>query len=371
MSSVQIVTRSSATYSVVLADNGKLFIESYNGAAAYNLPASPPPNGWSIEVWCAAPLVGGYLNVNGNGLNIDGVASAFPINKGNGVRFYSDGSNYYSCTTRKAGVVQESANLGARPAIVNYYSVQLGGAANGNIYGSGGSNTTQTAAANFLIGTSSTNTGGYDIGIGTGNTVGNTGVTNGYNIVLGFSAQAATTYGANGCIAFGYAAVANYAASIAIGQYATTLHKGDITFGTSQSAKVTPHIAMLVRDCTAASTDYQLTSTSQVGAADNQIPCPANSTVAFKGRVTVRQLNSAGNNYGVFEVSGIMHRQASGNITLTSTVTAFAGITNPTGWAVTMAVDNTNYLLNLNFNMGSTAMSLRAAARIDWHVVNY
>ena len=60
------------------------------------------------------------------------------------------------------------------------------------------------------------------------------------------------------------------------------------------------------------------------------------------------------------------------NVTLVaSSVTSIAGMTIPTGWALTVAANSTYMSVSLIFNMGSTAMNLAAFAHINFEKMTY
>jgi len=51
--------------------------------------------------------------------------------------------------------------------------------------------------------------------------------------------------------------------------------------------------------------------------------------------------------------------------------TALAGMTPPTGWTPSLVADTTNQCLSLKFNMGTTAMNLRAASMMRYVTLTY
>lgn len=85
--------QTSAGYTVLTGDQGKLVTVSNSAPQTLTLPSSAPASGW----WIAVENTGtGTWTVSRNGLNIDGAASNFNLTTNQGVLIYSDGSNYFT-----------------------------------------------------------------------------------------------------------------------------------------------------------------------------------------------------------------------------------------------------------------------------------
>lgn len=91
-SSVGGVNSQTADYTALSGDSGKLI--SFNKATAVNLtlPSSPPSSTWFIDVENRGA---GILNILRNGLTIDGSNLSFVLKQNEGVRVFTDGSNYF------------------------------------------------------------------------------------------------------------------------------------------------------------------------------------------------------------------------------------------------------------------------------------
>jgi hypothetical protein len=367
------LTSKTANYSVLATDKNQIIFDS--NQQTYTLPTvaslvtagASTTNVWWFEVWCVGSVNGAYTTVVLQGTDkLDLATSAYFINRGSGTRFYCDGTNFYSAQTRVPVAIQSSASLPVRPDLLTSGNTSYIGQANWQLLGLGGSVALQSYSGNINLG--GTANGSNDIGIGVGNIVGNGGVTFGYNTATGRNAEAGNLYGADNCASYGYLAKANPRGSMTYGAYAVSDIINEFVLGGRSFAKVNQRMAVLVYDCTAASTDYTLTTDgSGTSSPPNKIYCAPSTTVSFTGIVTIRQKGSVGNTVGSFKIDGVMTRQASGNVSIvTASVTAYAGITNPTGWTVTLAADTSNQCLSVIFNMGSTTMNLRAGAQITY-----
>ena len=82
-----------AGYTVVSGDNGKLITVSNAANQTITLPSAVPANGWYIDV---QNIGAGLWTFNGGGHNIDGAAANLTLDTNQGVRIFSDGSNYLS-----------------------------------------------------------------------------------------------------------------------------------------------------------------------------------------------------------------------------------------------------------------------------------
>jgi hypothetical protein len=94
------VLSKTSSYTVLLADNGKLLTFSGSTSPTLTLPSSGLFNGWYIDVQNTGT---GVVNLSGN--TIDGAAGP-DIDQNFGMRIFSDGTNYFS----QRGMGQEVYN---------------------------------------------------------------------------------------------------------------------------------------------------------------------------------------------------------------------------------------------------------------------
>jgi hypothetical protein len=89
----QVNAQSGAGYAVVNGDCGKLVTVSNASAETLTLPSSAPPKGWYID---AENTGMGTWTVSRNGLNIDGGTTNPTLTTNQGIRIFTDGTNYFT-----------------------------------------------------------------------------------------------------------------------------------------------------------------------------------------------------------------------------------------------------------------------------------
>jgi len=249
-----------------------------------------------------------------------------------------------------------------------------------------------SSAAGLLSGTTDSiaiGTGAGSYGVGS-TSIGNQGVAQGlyaisigggvayadYAISIGIGSLANNTYS----ISMGYGAnsSADKATAIGFGSYANTFGKyvyaGSfiINAGDTQTG-----VTVLSRVATAASTNYVLTSDTLVPSSsskyqtNNQLTLPVSSAFSFDGTIVARQKGSAGTAVAGWTVSGVAHREATGNVLFFGTPTVTALGTVPTGWTMTCTLDTTNQAVAFTFNMGTTVMNVACMATIRSSELTY
>jgi hypothetical protein len=82
-----------ASYAAAAGDFGKLISFSSASAVALTLPAPPPAANWFIDV---EDVGAGALTVDPNGLTLDGASPSLVISQNQGVRIFTDGTNYFT-----------------------------------------------------------------------------------------------------------------------------------------------------------------------------------------------------------------------------------------------------------------------------------
>lgn len=171
-----------------------------------------------------------------------------------------------------------------------------------------------------------------------------------YSSVLGFSN-----------VASGVGSSARGVSTLATQHYEDAYGAGKVTAGDNQTSRMQLYFA-----CTAASTNYNLTSDASAASTTNQVPVPLNTAIAFWGYVVATQKGSDGTNFVAWKIEGMAQRGASGNVAIvgTPTVTALGSV--PTGWTCVVQADTTNQAVQVVFNMGTTAMNIHANAAVHW-----
>lgn len=87
------VSVKTADYNIVSGDVATLFVMNSTGAHTFQLPASPPANGWHVYLQNENT---GLVTVDRNGNNIDDANANLLIVKSNGLTIASNGSSYYT-----------------------------------------------------------------------------------------------------------------------------------------------------------------------------------------------------------------------------------------------------------------------------------
>lgn len=86
-------SQSGAGYTILLSDGGKLVTLSNAAAEAVTLPSVVPAAGYWVDL---QNIGAGTWTSNRNAHNIDGSTTNFVLTTGQGIRVYSDGSNYFT-----------------------------------------------------------------------------------------------------------------------------------------------------------------------------------------------------------------------------------------------------------------------------------
>lgn len=358
-----------ANYVITASDNGAVFRDTSAGGVQFTFPTpADAGNGWEVEVWneTGSGALTTKLNPTSGGQSIDGSTAQIRVSNKQGYRIISNGSVFFTRSVRATRFYAEGGGSGARASAPLSGSLAIGSGASSGSTGSlalgqsaNAAGTDSIALMGTAVGTDAiavrgTTSGIREIAIGAGSTTGTLLSTNGAAVAIGYTAAAQRDY------------------AIALGVSSTASQIAELAFGSPSFAVVNQKHCLLYRNSiTAASTDYILTTNTATADSTNQIICPSTSTVCFDGIVNVRRQGSGGTETMAWRVEGTMTRQTTGNVVLTgSTVTAIGGLTAPTGWTITLTADTTNQCLKVTFNMGGTAMTLRAGCLMRYVTIN-
>ena len=341
--SMTIVTKT-ANYTITAADNGKTILFT-GGNPTFSSVASLG-SGFNCTIINLVGVTAFTITAN-TGDKFDGGLSSFQIKNLQGVQIFCDGT-YLRLGLGKAPILySEYATAGTtRPSASGSQSVAIGSGAASN------------GSDSFAEGTGAQALGTKSIAIGSSATA-----TNANDQAFGYGASTAgTNSNANSAIAMGVNAKTTQA-----GEFGWCI--GDQNFLSNRM--------QLSAVATAASTNYPLVAKPSGGGTSqqtyNQIPVLANGTTTFSGIVTVKQKNANGQTMMAWRIEGVAWGDSFGaNVTLvSSTITAMAGMTAPTGWGLTIAADLSRMCVAVTFNMGSTAMNLTAFADITIEKMTY
>jgi fibronectin-binding autotransporter adhesin len=160
-------SQNGAGYQVIPADMGKLVSVSNASAQNITMPVQIQPAGWWLDVQNTGA---GTWTVVRNGFTIDGSTSNLPLLTGQGVRIYSDGSNWYTQRGIGGGGGGGGVNTGTVNTLAKYATTTTVG--NSGITDDGTTVSTAEAISALSYTSTGTNAGAYLCTQGTTNGVG-------------------------------------------------------------------------------------------------------------------------------------------------------------------------------------------------------
>ncbi len=252
ISDLVVLSNKTSAYTVTTDDIGKIINATGDGTFTVTIPgASTAGAGFNVKIWNTGD---GTITISGGGVIDGGSLTSRVLYAWEGVELVSDGTNWYSGSTKSTRYYAENGNDGntTRPIASGLYSIALGGAStasgvgslavglsttasgtSSNAFGRSSANAGAVAAGNGSVALNGSHAGGADsvaAGIGTNNVT--YGATGSNSIAMGQLAKATNLSGT----AIGTNAIASADYSTALGYGSNATGSGAVALGASTAS---------------------------------------------------------------------------------------------------------------------------------------